>query len=448
MLAAFLWFAASLKKFFLVMNPTNESVSSSARKPELLGLTPSFGFGDRIGCAAAGHVAAMRRSGHSIAPIFPQQSIREMTRTSRTAEQVMRESMSGAIAAGWTGPIGADADHLKTNADVDVTAAAGFTFFTIDPSEHVDQKADNYSAESVAEKFENIRSQIDWFSQYVGKTVTLGNGTKIQFSELDCKRAAVKYGAAIRHAIELAKYIDQTTSRLGRSHEIEISVDETEQPTTLAEHYIIAEQCLRGGMKLVSLAPRFIGDFEKGVDYRGDLLALDKSLQDHAAIASQLGPYKLSLHSGSDKLSMYGIFARATKGLFHVKTAGTSYLESLRVLVRHEPKLFREIITYARSRYDTDKATYHVSATLKSAPEASAASDVELEREYLEIWSEVPNGVGFTKLGRQILHCTFGAVLTHSQFGPQLRDCLKNHADTYTEILEDHFSRHLEALRF
>ena len=82
-------------------------------------------------------------------------------------------------------------------------------------------------------------------------------------------------------------------------------------------------------MKLVSLAPRFIGDFEKGVDYKGDLAALETSLADHAAIAEMLGPYKLSLHSGSDKLSMYPAFARATKGRFHVKTAGTSYLEAL-----------------------------------------------------------------------------------------------------------------------
>ena len=69
---------------------------------------------------------------------------------------------------------------------------------------------------------------------------------------------------------------------------------------TLAEHYIIADQCIAGGMKLVSLAPRFIGDFEKGVDYKGDVDALEASLNDHAAIARRLGPYKLSLHSGSD----------------------------------------------------------------------------------------------------------------------------------------------------
>ena len=182
----------------------------------------------------------------------------------------------------------------------------------------------------------------------------------------------------------------------GRDYEIELSVDETEQPTTLAEHYIIADQCVGRGMKLVSLAPRYVGDFEKGVDYKGDAAELEASLRDHAAIAEMLGPYKLSLHSGSDKLSMYPALARATKGRFHVKTAGTSYLEALRVVAIHDEALFRRVIDFARAHYDRDKATYHVSATLRSA--AAPASEIfdptELERDYLERWAEVPSGRG------------------------------------------------------
>src|SRR5437762_14290217 len=116
-------------------------------------------------------------------------------------------------------------------------------------------------------------------------------------------------------------------------------------------------------MKLVSLAPRYIGDFEKGVDYKGDHAAFDKSLGDHAAVAQLIGPYKLSLHSGSDKLSIYTSFARITRGQFHVKTAATSYLEALRVVARADQSLSRRIIHFARQRYDTDKATYHISAT-------------------------------------------------------------------------------------
>ncbi len=123
------------------------------KKCTTLGTTPSFGFGDRIGLATPGHVAAMKRCGQGIAPIFPQQSIREMTRTGRSPEQVMEDAMTGALQSGWSGDIGADADHLKTPADVDATAAAGFTFFTIDPSGEVDQQADDYDEATIREKF-------------------------------------------------------------------------------------------------------------------------------------------------------------------------------------------------------------------------------------------------------------------------------------------------------
>ncbi|MCA9072943.1 MAG: hypothetical protein KDA84_28665, partial [Planctomycetaceae bacterium] len=185
----------------------------------------------------------------------------------------------------------------------------------------------------------------------------------------------------------------------------------------------------------------------KGVDYKGDVAALEASLNDHAAIAELLGPYKLSLHSGSDKLSMYPALARATKGKFHVKTAGTSYLEALRVVARHEESLFRRLIDFGRDRYETDKATYHVSAELTNLPPASEVTDVyRLEQLYLEDWNDVAHGKGFTEPGRQVLHCTFGSVLTDPELGPLVRSVLESHPDTYTEVLADHFSRHLEAL--
>lgn len=415
---------------------------------ETLGLAPSFGFGDRIGTATPGHVEAMKRAGSGIEAIFPQQSIREMTRTKRTARQVMDDALAGAKQAGWPGRIGADADHLKTPDDVDVTADVGFTFFTIDPSDDVDQAADDYSETEVRERFDALRETVTWYHDYTGKSIGLPNGTTIDLSAEACMRAAVKYGAAIVRAKSMGQYIRQVHDASGNDYEVELSVDETEQPTTLAEHYIIADQCLQSGMKLVSLAPRFIGDFEKGVDFKGDLKRLEVSLADHAAIAELLGGYKLSLHSGSDKLSMYSALARATKGQFHVKTAGTSYLEALRVVVRHDEPLFRQIIEFGRSRYETDRATYHVSATLNCAPKPTADFDIRvLEREYLELWSEVPEGTGFTKPGRQILHCTFGSTLTHPQFGPAIKDMLKTHQDTYTEVLAEHFARHLQALQ-
>src|SRR4051812_23622185 len=206
-----------------------------------LGLSPSFGFGDRIGLATPGHVEAMRRAGAGIEPIFPQQSIREMARTGRSPRRVVDDAQSGMLAAGWTGRTGADADHLKSTHDVDATAAVGFTFFTIDPSEHVDAHADDYDEPTLRDKFASIADDVEWLGQYQGRSVKLATGTTVDLDEQACLRAAVKYGRAINHALRLADHIRSVQESNGRDHEIELSVDETEQPTTLAEHYIIAD---------------------------------------------------------------------------------------------------------------------------------------------------------------------------------------------------------------
>src|SRR5262249_36501101 len=154
---------------------------------------------------------------------------------------------------------------------------------------------------------------------------------------------------------------------------------------------------------------------------KGDLARLEGSLQIHAEIAERMGPYKLSLHSGSDKLSMYPVLARATKGRFHVKTAGTSYLEAIRVAAHHDDALFREIIDFSRGRFEEDKATDHISAVVADIPGPDEISDAGiLEDLYLEKWDDVPTGRGFTAPGRQILHCTFGSVMTNPKLGPRL----------------------------
>jgi hypothetical protein len=415
---------------------------------QLLGLAPSFGFGDRTGLATPGHVEAMKRAGAGISPIFAQQSIREMARTGRTPKGVVADAIAGMQAAGWSGASGADADHLKTTEDIDATLAAGFTFFTLDPSPHVDATAANLSLSELESRFALIAAEVEWALVDADTQVSLPNGSALRLSREDCLRAAVKYGRAVNHACELADHLKASCEKLGREHEVELSVDETDHPTTLAEHFIVAKRCLARGMKLVSLAPRFLGDFEKGVDFKGDVAAFEASVADHAAIAEMLGPYKLSLHSGSDKISVYTAFARLTRGKFHVKTAGTSYLEALRVIARVDPPFFRDIVSRARLRYNEDKATYHVSATLASArAPAEIPLEGQLEAEYLENWADVAPGKGFTRPGRQILHCTFGSILTDPLMSVMLKHELKRNAELYREVLAEHFGRHLEALQ-
>ncbi len=150
-------------------------------------------------------------------------------------------------------------------------------------------------------------------------------------------RAAAKYGRAIAHSATMYRHL--AVAMGGRAYELEVSVDETETPTSPLEHFFVANELRRLGVQWVSLAPRYIGQFEKGVDYIGDLEAFDVELAKHAAIARVLGPYKLSIHSGSDKFSVYPIFARHAGELVHLKTAGTSYLEALRAIARVDRRL-------------------------------------------------------------------------------------------------------------
>jgi hypothetical protein len=255
----------------------------------------------------------------------------------------------------------------------------------------------------------------------------------LHFDEATLLKAAVKYGGAVAHVAAMYRHLVQAAGP--RPFELEVSVDETEQPTSHAEHLYIASELKRLGVRWASLAPRYVGRFEKGVDYLGDLSAFEVDLAGHAAIARQLGPYKLSLHSGSDKFSIYPTAMRQTRGLVHLKTAGTSYLEALRTVAALDPAFFHDIYAFARERYETDKASYHVSAQLERARLPEAVRDWPGLLEQFD--------------ARQILHVTFGSVLTERdgqgklRFYDRLTGLLRANPEAYAANLEKHFIRHL-----
>ncbi len=411
-------------------------------RPVPLGLRTSAGFGDRLGLATPGHARAAREAG--IAPIFAQQSVRENARTGRTPQQVLDDAMWGLFQEGWRGPWGADADHLKTPADVDAFVAAGYTLYTIDPGDHVDNAAHTASPAEVEAKaqalpwdtLEDTAQNME--RRYLGRSFDLGD-VALTFDREALWRAAAKYGHAIAHTVRMYRYL---IDRMGENDfELEVSVDETETPTSPAEHLFIASELRRLGVRWVSLAPRFVGRFEKGVDYIGDRETFSAEFARHIAVVQALGPYKLSLHSGSDKFSLYPIVARLAEGgsavseatpnraLVHLKTAGTSYLEALRTVAQVDAALFREILAFARERYDTDRATYHVSAQLANVPDSDTLRDAELPQ-LLEQFD-----------ARQVLHVTFGSVL--DRFGDRLLAALRKHEEVYSTLLASHFERHL-----
>jgi hypothetical protein len=394
-----------------------------------LALSPSFGFGDRLGLATAGHLAAVR--GSAFAPVFAQQSVRENDRTGRTPLQVLEDARRAVESAGWEAPWGADADHLKTPQDLPAFVDAGYTFFTVDPGAHVDNAASTDPLAALEQKTRHL----DWDALqalYLQKT---GEHTWDAFDRPALLRAAVKYGRAIEHTVGMYRRLCD----LKQEFDFEVSVDETDSPTTPLEHYFIVSELTRRGVRFTSLAPRFSGDFEKGVDYIGDLAALDEEMAQHAAVTAHFGSYKISLHSGSDKFSVYPLLAKHWDTRIHVKTAGTSYLEALRTLAAVDPALLKDIYLFARERYENDRVSYHVSAELKRAPLPNAVVD----------WVSLLDQFD----AREILHVTYGSVLTDRtangdlRFRPRLMDALHADLQAYHANLVKHFTRHLDPFR-
>lgn len=422
----------------LTVGPTNPSNAAALRAvlpflvAQPLGLRKSAGCGDRLGLATPGHVRAVRHS--SMAPILAQQSMRENARTGRTPQQVMDEAMWGVFQEGWRDGFGADADHLKTTRDIDICVAAGYTFYTIDPGEYVDNSANITSASELQPKLQALpwaaldSDPADLEQRLAEKSLDLGDFS-LTISREELGRAAAKYGRAVAHTASMYRHLAEAMGE--RPFELEMSVDETETITTLAEHVYIVHELKRLGVKWVSLAPRYVGEFEKGVDYKGDLAEFERSFARHFAVAQAFGPYKLSLHSGSDKFSIYPIAAKVAGELVHLKTAGTSYLEALRAIAVLNPALFREIVAFSLERYPTDRATYHVSAEVAKVPDITKWPDDKLTA-LLDDFH-----------GREVLHVTFGSVLNHPPFREPFFAALRGDEETYYQMLERHFDKHL-----
>ena len=407
-------------------------------RPKVLGLEYSFGFGDRIGLANPGHLKAIEN--RKIGVILAQQSIREMTRTERNPDDIMSAAVWAVFQEGYKEGFGADADHLKTIEDINRLVDAGFTMFTFDPSDHVVSGVEKMSEQEINEEIESLswdnygETYSELLSRYDNTNIKIDDNFTISPSKREIMSAILKYFGVV---LQGKKMFDHLSSFENYDSEVEISIDETDTVTSPFDHYFVVNELKRHDVKFVSLAPRFIGDFEKGIDYKGDLNIFRKDFVKHAAIAESFGDYKISLHSGSDKFSVYDIISEDKNIIIHVKTAGTSYLEAIKVTASREPELFKRILDFSRGLYEQEKKTYHVSADINKIKPANEYKDDELV------------GLFDDNNLRQILHVTFGKVLTDRDknnnyiFRDELYRCLRENEDLYDEYLFKHFRKHL-----
>lgn len=434
-----------------IICPCNSKNASQLRRifaytcPRAIGLRPAIGLGDRLGLATPGHIRAVKEFG--IFPVLAQQSIREMERTQRTPQEVLDDVSWAVFQEGYRGGFAADADHLKKESHIDATFAAGFTMYTVDCSDHIDFEADNYSFNILKSKFENLpweemkcdKNRFMKFYKRKRMILHMPNDEvkELRFSEEDLFRVAVKFSRAIIFVAKMYRHLRKLFGR--RRFDFEVSIDETEKPTTSLEHLFLISEFKRFNVKIHGLALRFIGRFEKAVDYIGDLREFEKSLMEHILISKRFGPYKISVHSGSDKFSIYPILNKLASNMLHLKTSGTSYLESLRIVARHDPNLFREIVRYGLEHFHEDRRSYHISTDLSLIPVPDHVPDDELEKSFLD-----------HPAGRQVLHVTYGSVLTAKDnegkwlFKERIRKVLLKNEEEFYETVAMHVRKHIK----
>jgi len=402
--------------------------------PSACGSRVSFGSGDRLGIVTPAHIQALKN--RNIFPILAQQSVREMTRTERNWQNVLDDTIWGCVEAGYQGPFGADADHVKEIEDIQGAIDAGYTMFTIDPSDQINDNISSLTQRELKELYTSIPERKKLEKLYLGKTYTV-NGGRLQFTQEDLVISVVTYYKALKHVIKCYQYLKEHAKQ---KFDLEVSVDETLAFTTPISHIFIVEELHRNGVDFQNLALHYVGVFQKAVDYIGDVEEFAREMEIHSTIAKQFGGYKLSLHSGGLKFSVLPAFSEKTQGLFHVKIS-TSWLESMRIIIRKNPDLYRQIHPYILEKFDRDKASYDLTTDLSLVPDINKIPDSHLE-DLLD-----------NNEARQLIHTTYGSILSGKNqegaylFRDQIYQILYHNEDQHYQAISEHVKKHLDLLQ-
>ncbi len=379
----------------------------------------SFGTGDRLGLATPAHLDAFK--GYDVFPVLAQQSPRELEKTHRDFRDVLLKALLGVLEAGYDGGFGADADHIKDEKYLLEAVDAGYTMYTLDVSDMLVRGEDIFP-DKVGCIDQRSRDIVKDFS---GKRIPFEGGV-YTVKEEELYRSAIVYGKAMDF---VERVYDLLKKRLG-DFDLEVSIDEGDRDTTVEDHIFVAEYLHRKGIDFWSLAPKFPGQFEKAVDYRGDIDGFTVELNKHCAVARMLGGYRLSLHSGSDKFSIYRIFNEATQHNFHIKTSGTSWLQALSVIHQEDRQLFKELYNIALDNLEESKKAYKISIYRQ---DFDAGLDLD------------DPGILQNSKVKQLLHISYGVLLDEK--GQEIYDVLNQHEAEHYRYVSNNIKKHLDLLK-
>ncbi|QEG41734.1 hypothetical protein UC8_37600 [Roseimaritima ulvae] len=406
----------------------------------------TFGVGDRFAHQAKAQLQACIQAtaaGAEVVPVW-NKSHREHQTVGSQPDSVRQAADAAVAELGWTKPYHVDADHINLST-VDGFIASS-DFYTLDVADSIGQPA------SPAD----VTAFVDRFPQLVGTVTIPGIDSPFEISRQQVEQIAGKYLLAVQQAGEIYRHI---AAQKGADEFItEVSMDETDSPQTPPELLVILAAIADQQIPIQTIAPKFTGRFNKGVDYVGDVQQFEQEFSDDLAVidycVKEFGlpeTLKLSVHSGSDKFSIYGpirrCIAKFDAGL-HIKTAGTNWLEEVIGLAEAGGdglELAKEIYAQALAHKDALCAPYATvididDAKLPSADEVNGWSS----EQFVSALRHDQSNPQFNDNLRQLIHVGYKIA---AQLGDRYLDMLDKYETVIAKnVTENLYDRHLKPL--
>lgn len=406
----------------------------------------SFGTGDRFGKQGEAQLAAIQEInnlGISVVPVW-NKSYREHSIVKTDQMSVLNEAENAVKNNNWEGNYYIDADHIGLSIVDEFIDYSNF--FTIDVAHFIGQKAEE------VDKNEFVRR----YSKYVGTLQIPGIDTKFEVTEAFLEKIADNYLKAI---LEVKKIYTHIENKKGKGNFVpEVSMDECELAQAPLELFFILAEIKNQGVDVQTIAPKFTGLFAKGVDYQGDIDNFAKEFEQDVAVTKfavkELGlpeNLKLSVHSGSDKFSIYPAIKNAIRKFdagIHVKTAGTTWLEEVIGLADaggEGLEIAKQIYSKSFERYDELTGPYVTVLNIQkdNLPTVSEVNSWN-SLQFTEALTHNQNCTEYNPSFRQLIHVGYKIAV-------EMGDTYTNALETYKEIINEKvkynlFERHLKLL--
>jgi len=406
----------------------------------------SLGIGDRFshqGVAQLRAIVKANQSGLDISPVW-NKSNREHIYVHSHPADVRKEADAAVAALGFSGKYFVDADHIN------LTTVAPFVetadFFTLDVASFIGKESSAVDVEAF----------VTSCKKYLGHLTIPGISHPIEVSEELLRTIVGKFLAATQQASEIYQFLKAAK---GEGNFItEVSMDEVESPQTPVDLFFILKMLADKGVPAQTIAPKFTGRFNKGVDYKGNVEQFAKEFEEDVLVldyaVKEFGlpeELKLSVHSGSDKFTIYPIMAniikKYDKGL-HVKTAGTTWLEEVIGLAVAGGKALeaaKDIYAKALIHKEELCAPYADVIEIDDSKLPSAAEVAGWSSEkYANTLRHIPGHPDYNANFRQLIHVGYKLA---ADMGATYTDLLEKHADVIGSCVEENiYDRHLKRL--